>query len=254
MPQEEKLSVLIPMFNEERTIGAVLSAVLRVPFALPIELIVIDDGSTDGSAQVVAECARSDFRIRLIRKTNGGKGSALRAGLALATGTIVIVQDADLEYDPAEIPGIIAPIVDGRASVVFGSRILEHGRSTYTALRYYLGGRVITLLTNLLYSSRLTDEPTCYKAVRTALLRSLDLRCDGFDFCPELTGKLLRRRTPIVEVPISYRPRSVADGKKIQFRDAVQAARVLLRERLRPQMVAAGTKAPAAVAVYPDIH
>jgi dolichol-phosphate mannosyltransferase len=253
MPQEEKLSVLIPMFNEERTIGAVLSAVLRVPFALPVELIVIDDGSTDGSAQVVVEYARSDYRVRLIRKTNGGKGSAIRAGLTLATGSIVIVQDADLEYDPAEIPGIIAPILDGSASVVFGSRILERGRSTYTALRYYLGGRVITFLTNVMYGSQLTDEPTCYKAIRTALLRSLDLSCDGFDFCPELTGKLLRRRIPILEVPISYRPRSVADGKKIRFRDAVQAARVLLRERVRRRALARVIEAPARVAVRPEI-
>ena len=253
MAYKEQLSILIPMFNEERTVGAVLTALRQVDFPVPIEIIVVDDGSTDGSAAIVSAGAAADRRIRLIRKANGGKGTAIRAALAAATGTIAIVQDADLEYDPREIAQVIAPILEQQAAVVFGSRILEFGRSRYTALRYYLGGRVITALTNLLFNAQLTDEPTCYKAVRLPLLRDLDLTCDGFDFCAELTGKLLRRGVAIVEVPISYRPRSVAEGKKIGFRDALQAVRVLVRERLRPGVVPVTVEA-AAVVVQPKAH
>jgi dolichol-phosphate mannosyltransferase len=230
---EEKLSILIPTFDEGRTIVELLARIRSVSFGLPVETIVVDDGSTDDTAELVRREIARDATIRLVQKPNGGKGSAVRAGLAVATGTIAVVQDADLEYDPREIPALLVPILEGRAVVVYGSRLLAHGRSDYTALRYYVGGRALTLLTNLLYGSRLTDEPTCYKVVRVPLLRELALTRDGFEFCPELTGKLLRRGIPIVELPISYDPRSVEEGKKIRVCDLFTAIRVLIHERLR---------------------
>ena len=199
---------------------------------LPVEreLIVIDDGSSDDTA-AIAESLAGDDLVVIRQPENRGKGAAIRRGLEAATGELVLVQDADLEYEPGDVPALLEPLLSGEADVVYGSRILRkenrrgHGR-------YYLGGRLVTWWTNLLYGSSLTDEPTCYKLFRTELVRGLDLRCTGFEFCPEVTGKLLRRGVPIRELPIHYAPRSMEEGKKIRWTDGLEALWTLLRIRL----------------------
>ncbi|HBL17912.1 MAG: glycosyl transferase [Elusimicrobia bacterium GWA2_69_24] len=224
-----KLSVIVPAFNEERTIAAMLRVLLQVRSPIPLEVLVVDDGSTDGTCRVVEGI--SDPRLRLIRQpANRGKGAAIRAGIAVATGDWILIQDADLEYDPHDIPALLGPALKGGADAVFGSRILRPNNPA-SYLRFYWGGRLLTLWTNLLFGAAITDEPTCYKLLRSDLLRSLDLRCEGFEFCPEVTGKLLRRGVPIAEVPISYRPRSIEEGKKIRWIDGIEALWVLLRVR-----------------------
>ncbi|MGL4463645.1 MAG: glycosyltransferase family 2 protein [Planctomycetia bacterium] len=229
-----KLTVVIPCYNEEKTLGEVLDRVLTAPPAdVDREIVVVDDGSTDDGAAVAQRyVARHPGVVHLIRlPKNKGKGAALRAGFQSATGDVVLVQDADLEYDPGDYPRLLAPFADPAVNVVFGSRILGSSNRSYS--RYYWGGRLVTWVTNLLYGSRLTDEPTGYKVVRRSLLARLPLECDGFEFCPELTALLLRRGETIHETPIQYRPRSFADGKKINWRDGVVALWTLWRLRWR---------------------
>lgn len=225
-----KLSVLIPVYNEAATIARVLERVLAVN--VEKELIVVDDASTDGTWAAVQEvAARWPGVIKTLRhETNRGKGAALRTATAYVTGDVVITQDADLEYDPAEYPRLLAPFDSPEVQVVYGSRNLRHNpRSSWS---FYLGGRLLSLVANLLYGSRITDEATGYKLVRADLYRSLDLQAEGFEFCPELTAKVLRQGIEIFEVPISYTPRSRAEGKKIRWRDGLIAVWTLVRYRL----------------------
>ncbi len=232
-----KLSVIMPVLNEEATIGAILERVLAVP--LEKEVIVVDDGSSDGTWQALQRYAA--FCTLLRHPRNRGKGAAIRTALPHVTGDIVITQDADLEYDPAEYPRLIQPIVEGRADVVYGSRLLN-GRSPTAGLLFYLGGRFLTWLANLLYGLRITDEPTGYKVFRTEIIRGLNLQSEGFEFCPEVTALVALSGVPITEVPISYRPRSREQGKKIRWRDGWIAIWTLLRYRL----AALGRKRPGA--------
>lgn len=233
-PQTLKLSVIVPMLNEERTIEAVLQRVLSVP--LDKEVIVVDDGSVDGTWQVLQ--AYADRCILLRHPVNRGKGAAIRTALPHVTGAIVITQDADLEYDPEEYPKLIQPIIAGKAEVVYGSRMLN-GKSPTAGLAFYLGGRFLTWLANRLYGLRITDEPTGYKVFRTDLLRRLPLRSEGFEFCPEVTALVALNSVPIVEVPIAYHPRSVAEGKKIRWRDGWIAIWTLVRYRLMAALLGA---------------
>lgn len=225
-----KLSVIVPAYNEAATLRSCVEAVYSRNPGRDMEVIVVDDGSSDETPRIAAALTHEGFRY-LRHDRNQGKGAAVRTGLAAATGDMIIIQDADLEYDPAEFSAVIAPIEQGKADVCYGSRILktDNPRSTQT---FYFGGRLVSWWTNLLYGSRLTDEPTCYKAFRAPLVKGLDLKCRGFEFCPEVTGKLLRRHIPIAEVPISYHPRSVTEGKKIRYSDGVQALWWLLKIRL----------------------
>jgi glycosyltransferase involved in cell wall biosynthesis len=225
-----KVSIVIPCFNEERTLAAAVDRVLAASVA-DREILIVDDGSTDRSPQIAAEYAEKhpDVVRSLRLPQNRGKGAAVRTGFAAATGDVVLVQDADLEYDPADYPALLAPFSDPAVVVVYGSRIRGSRRRSYT--HYYWGGRLVTLFTNVVYGSSLTDEPTGYKAFRRAVLNSIPLQCDGFEFCSEITAKLLRRRVPIHEVPIAYNPRSFAEGKKINWRDGIVAIRTLLRFR-----------------------
>ncbi|MBI5523926.1 MAG: glycosyltransferase family 2 protein [Desulfarculus sp.] len=223
-----KLSVIIPAYNEEAYIATVLERVRAV--AIPKEIIVVDDGSKDATAAIVQRQAGED--LTLVRHgQNRGKGAAIRTGLMRASGEVVIIQDADLEYDPQDYHAVVGPIMRGQARVVYGSRVLKPA-NRYSYLSFYWGGRLVSLATNLLYGSRLTDEPTCYKAFETPLLKSLDLACTGFEFCPEVTGKLLKRGVAIHEVPISYTPRNKGQGKKITFLDGLEAIWVLVKIKL----------------------
>jgi dolichol-phosphate mannosyltransferase len=224
-----RLSVIVPVYNEVRTIDAILDRLSRslVDFG-ETQVIVVDDGSTDGTAtRLHAWAERPGFCV-VYHRVNLGKGSAVRTGLQQARGDVVIVQDADLEYDPGEIPKIVAPILEGRTQVAFGSRYLR-GRQPWSKFR--LAVVLLNALSALLYRQRLTDQATCYKAMPLTLWRALRLTSERFELCAEITAKLGRNRIPILEIPISYHPRGRADGKKIGSRDALMAVATLCRLR-----------------------
>lgn len=219
-------SVLIPVFNEEATIREIVRRVQASP--IEKEIIVVDDGSTDGTPAFLDALNSPDVVI-VRHSRNLGKGAAVRTGLQHVRGDIVLIQDADLEYDPSDYPRLIAPILRGDADVVYGSRIKGHTRRGY--LRYYLGGRMLSCSANLLYGTQLTDVPTGYKVFKTQLLKGLGLAVDGFGFCAEVTAKAARRGHRIVEVGISYSPRSFKEGKKISWRSGLFFLWTLVRCR-----------------------
>jgi glycosyltransferase involved in cell wall biosynthesis len=222
------LSVVMPVFNESTTIEEIVGRVLASP--LRIELIVVDDGSRDGTREILAGLQqRHGFKL-ILQERNQGKGAALRRGFEDVTGDLVVVQDADLEYSPEEYPQLIELICQGRADVVFGSRFL--GRHRVFLFTHYLGNRVLTSITNVLYNTMLTDMETCYKVMRTEVLRSMTLRSNGFGIEPELTAKIFKRGYRVYEVPITYDGRGYEEGKKITWRDGVVALGVLLRYRV----------------------
>lgn len=229
---QTKLSVIVPVYNEAPTVARLIERVLAVELdATELEIIVVNDGSTDQSHDVLERIAarRPDVVKVYHHERNRGKGAAVRTALEHATGDIVITQDADLEYDPEEYPKLLELFEDPSVKVVYGSRNLrDNPRSSWS---FYWGGRLVSWVANLLYGSQLTDEATGYKLFRTELLRSLNLQSDGFEFCPEVTSKLLRRDVEIHEVPISYRPRGLEDGKKINWRDGLEAIWTLVKHR-----------------------
>jgi glycosyltransferase involved in cell wall biosynthesis len=226
------VSFLIPVYNEAPTIEELISRVSALPFEK--ELIVIDDGSTDGTSETIDRIAAGRTDIRVIRQANRGKGAAVRAGIPYLTGEITVIQDADLEYDPAEVPALIEPIERGHADVVYGSR-LSGGKPQRAYLFWHLAGnRFLSLITGLLYNTTLTDMETGYKAFRTDVLTSLDLRESGFGIEPEITAKICKQRLRIYELPISYYGRTYSEGKKITWRDGVKALWVLFRIRCAP--------------------
>jgi glycosyltransferase involved in cell wall biosynthesis len=221
--------VVIPAFNEEATIGHVLAEVLRLPVP-QLDVIVVDDGSTDRTRAVAASAFPADQRLRLLsHQDNRGKGAAIRTAIPHLRGKIVVIQDADLEIDPADLLPMLARFEDPSISVVYGTRWSKHTlRFTWSRL----ASRVLSSLTNLLFSGSVTDAPTCYKMFRSDLLRSIPLARNGFDFCPEVTANVLLRGYKIHEVPISYRPRSIREGKKIRLADGFRAVRTLLACRI----------------------
>ena len=226
-----KVSFLIAAHNEAATIRAVLDGVEALGVAK--QVIVVDDGSTDETPQIVEAWRRDHDDVVLIRQDNRGKGAAIRAAIAHVDGDIVVIQDADMEYDPADVPALIEPIERGAADVVFGSR-LSGGRPQRAFLFWHLvGNRVLSLLTNVLFNTTLHDMETGYKAFRADVLRSLDLRHNDFGIEPELTGEVCRRKLRIYELPVAYYGRTYAEGKKITWRDGVKAVWVLFEVRLR---------------------
>src|ERR1044071_7028225 len=224
------LSVVMPVYNESATIEEIIRRVLAVP--LRTQLIVVDDCSTDGTRDILARLQAELGFTLLLQPENRGKGSALRTGFASVRGDLVVIQDADLEYSPEEFPELIALICQGRADVVYGSRFL--GRHRVFLFTHYVGNRVLTLVTNILYNTMLTDMETCYKGMRAEVIRSITLRASGFDIEPELTAKIFKRGYRVYEVPISYDGRSYEEGKKIGWRDGFVALWVLLRHRFGP--------------------
>ena len=221
-----RVSFLVPVFNEEATIGEVLDRIAALN--LDAQIIVVDDGSTDRSA----ELAQRDG-VKVIRQEHRGKGAAIRAAIPLIDGDIAVIQDADMEYDPAEVPVLIEPIQRGVADVVFGSRLVG-GRPQRAYLFWHkVGNKFLSLLTGVLYNTTLSDMETGYKAFRADVLRSLDLREDGFGIEPEITGEVCRRHLRVYELPISYFGRTFAEGKKITWRDGFKAIGVLVTVRLR---------------------
>jgi len=227
VPRDPLLSVVMPVYNERQTIEAIIRRVLAVP--MRIQLIVVDDVSTDGTSEIL-ERLQAELGFTLLKQPrNGGKGSALRRGFTAVAGDLMIIQDADLEYHPEEFPLLTNLITSGRADVVFGSRFL--GTHRVFLLTHYLGNRLLTFMTNVLYNTMLTDMETCYKVMRVDVLRSMELKSDGFGIEPELTAKVFKRRYKVYEVPISYDGRGYDEGKKITWRDGVVAVWVLLKYR-----------------------
>ena len=225
-----RVSFLVPAYNEAATIEALLDAVWALD--LDKQVVVVDDGSTDGTGELVERWREGRDGVVLVRQENRGKGSAVRAAIPHADGDIAVIQDADLEYDPTDVPALIAPIPRGVADVVFGSR-LSGGRPQRAYLFWHLvGNRFLSLLTNLLFNTTLSDMETGYKAFRTEVLRTLDLRQDDFGIEPEITAKVCRRKLRVYELPIAYYGRTYAEGKKITWRDGFKAIRVLLGVRL----------------------
>jgi len=225
-----KVSIVIPCYNEAATIAEVLARVARAETCgLEKEVIVVNDGSTDETGQLL-EKLRGDGVKVIHHERNLGKGAAIRTALAQVTGDIVLIQDADLEYNPEEYPSLLRPMLNDHVEVVYGSRMLRKDNKQ-GALPFLLGGMLLSLLTNLLYQASITDEPTGYKVFKASLLKSMDLKCTGFEFCPEVTAKVRKRGYRIQEVPISYNPRSVQEGKKINWRDFIVHVFILLKYR-----------------------
>lgn len=233
---EVRLTVLMPVYNEEATVQRALAGVRSIP--LPVEIVCVDDCSTDGTREVLRRCLEHGLVDQLVlHEKNRGKGAAVRTAIQHATGDIIVIQDADLEYDPRELPNLLAPILEDRADAVFGSRFLS-GPHRVLYFWHRVGNGLLTLLSNMLTDLNLTDMETCYKVVRADLMKSLPLTSDRFGIEPELTARLAQARARIYEVPISYSGRTYAEGKKIGWRDGLAAFWHILRFNLLAPKVA----------------
>ena len=223
------LSIVIPVYNERETISDILTAVEATPFRK--EIIVVDDGSSDGTRELLAAMQYANLKI-ILHDRNQGKGAALQTGFSHATGDIIIIQDADLEYDPEEYPVLLKPILDGKADVVYGSRFAGHGAHRVIYFWHYVGNRFLTLLSNLFTNLNLTDMETCYKVFTREALAGVDIKEKRFGFEPEITAKMAKKKLRIYEVPISYYGRTYEQGKKIDWRDGVRAIWCILKYNL----------------------
>jgi len=226
------LSIIVPVYNEARTVAAVIDRLLTIDLPMAREIVVVNDGSTDGTREVLDRVAPRPGILQIMHAaSNGGKGSAIRLGFGRAKGTVFAIQDADLELDPAQLAMLVQPILDGRTRVVYGSRFLA-GRPDAPWITI-VANQALTTVTNILYGARITDMETCYKIMAAEVARSLSLEANRFDIEPEITAKLLRGGHDILELPVRFEPRSRAQGKKIGWRDGVHAVQVLVRYRFR---------------------
>ncbi len=227
-PRYSMLSVIVPVFNERTTVAEIIRRIRAVELPVGLEVVVVDDGSSDGTDKVLT--ALHDSTVRVINHPhNKGKGAAVRTGMAAIRGDLMLVQDADLEYDPEDWKALLDPVLRGKASVVYGSRFTGPRKNMLPL--HWLGNRFLSLVTNVLYSSTLSDMETCYKLFDTRVLDGITVESDRFDFEPEITAKVLRRGYRIYEVPVSYSGREVDEGKKITWRDGVGALRALVKYR-----------------------
>jgi glycosyltransferase involved in cell wall biosynthesis len=225
-----KLSILMPVYNEEARLPEALKQALAIDYPCDVELVIVNDGSADGTGEILTRV--DDTRVRVVTHArNQGKGAAIKTGVQQAAGDYLVILDADLEYDPQDIPRLLEPVLDGRAEVVYGNRTFgSHSSFSYW---YVMGNKAVTTYANMLFNCYLGDLETCFKLMPVELYRSLDIRSKGFGMEAEVTGKLLRRRYRPYEVPISYRARTREEGKKITWQDGVEALWILTRERLR---------------------
>jgi glycosyltransferase involved in cell wall biosynthesis len=223
-----KLSVIVPVFNERNTVVEIVRRMRAVELPVEREIVLVDDGSDDGTRAVLPQLGDSTVRV-VTHPHNRGKGAAVRTGLANVTGDLVIVQDADLEYDPEDWPKLLAPVLKGRAQVVYGSRFTGERRNML--FFHWLGNRFLSLVTNVLYNTTLSDMETCYKVFDRRVLERIELRSERFEFEPEITAKVLKKRIRIYEVPISYAGREPEEGKKITWQDGVSALWTLVKYR-----------------------
>lgn len=227
-----KITILIPVFNEVNTLKPILEKVEKANFCgLKKEIILIDDFSTDGTREILKEFG-GKYKI-LYHDKNMGKGAALRTGFEHVTGDIVVIQDADLEYDPADYEPMLKLILDGKADVVYGSRFLGGKPSNSFMLTHLLGNKLLTLITNVLYNTTLSDMETCYKAFKTEFIKGLEIKSDRFDFEPEITAKILKKGARLYELPISYYGREHSEGKKITWKDGLDAIQALVKFRFK---------------------
>lgn len=229
------LSIIIPVYNEKKTILEILKKINEVDlasFSFEKEIVIVDDCSTDGTREILDKLA-GQYKI-IYQPKNRGKGAAIRAGLQFVSGNFVVIQDADLEYDPQDYKKLLECALKNDAQVVYGSRLLNHqNRFSYTS--FYYGGLILNWLTNIICGIKITDESTCYKLFKTETLKSFSLKCERFEFCPEVTAKAAKKKIRIYEVPINYYPRTKEEGKKIKWRDGLEALLTLIKYKFFSQ-------------------
>ncbi|MDO8509308.1 MAG: glycosyltransferase family 2 protein [Nanoarchaeota archaeon] len=234
-----KISIIVPVYNEEKTILKILEKLTSLNLNLTKEIIIVNDGSIDQSEKIINKYIRSkskikSLQIKYISKKNGGKGSAIKKGIEHCTGDIITVQDADLEYNPQDYKKLIAPIIRKEALVVYGSRFLQSHKPMYKV--YFMGNKFLTFLTKVLYNSKITDMETCYKVFKSDIIKKLDIKANHFDFEPEITARILKQGIKIKEIPISYSPRSIEEGKKINWKDGIQAIWTLIYWKFKKEV------------------
>jgi glycosyltransferase involved in cell wall biosynthesis len=228
--KSNKLSIIVPVFNEEKTLNRILNKLNSVDFSpLTTEIIIVDDYSTDNTREILRKLS-GKYKI-FYHKENKGKGAAIRTGLMYVTGDIITIQDADMEYDPCDLPKLTKPILKGKADVVYGSRFIGYKRSLFSIPSHYIGNRVLSLVTAILYMKNITDMETCYKMFSKEALKGIKLQANRFEFEPEITAKFIKSGRKIVELPIHYKSRSFKEGKKIDWKDGVAALYYLFKYR-----------------------